>query len=158
MNKLSRRRLLQGAGVGATVAAAAAAAPVAHLISSRTSGSIYTFRAVVGLPLDKRFPTYCSYVLEGHVDLSASTGTLTKTMYAGDPQHMSEIVWPGFTRSVRVTGARQSGSVLHISGMVADRSQLLSGESANVELEIDRAARTVSSHFLGSPATYAVMR
>ena len=158
MKTVSRRRLLRGAGVGAAVVAAAAAAPVAHLISSRTNGSIYTFQAVVGLPLDRRVATYCSYVLEGHVDLAAGTGTLTKTMYAGDPEHMSQIVWPGFTRGIRVTSVRHNGSAVHLSAVVTDRSQLLPGERGEVEIEIDRAARTLRSEFLSSPATYAVTR
>jgi len=149
MKKINRRTFLLVAGAGGAAAAAGIAVPAVTLLA-KNKDNILTFRAVGGLPTDARLPNYCSYVLEGHVDLTNGSGLITRSMHAGDPGQMSSIVWPGFTQNIRVTGAQQSGDTIKITGVVDDRSQLLYGESANVTIQINNANRTVEAPFVGS--------
>jgi hypothetical protein len=103
---------------------------------------------VAGLPAAP-LPNYCSYVIEGHIDLANKSGTVTETMYAGYPEAISQQIWSGFTRMVHITGVRQAGSVLTITGAVADRSQLRKGESGDFQMVVDRTAKTAEGAFMG---------
>jgi hypothetical protein len=82
---------------------------------------------------------------------------ITQTVFAGGPSAMSEIALPGLSRSVRVIDVTQVGDGLVLRGVVDDRSQLQSGESPQVEIQIDRAHRVVSAGFFGSPTQLELM-
>jgi hypothetical protein len=77
-------------------------------------------------------------VLEGYVDMTRKTGTLSRTVLAGHPGQMSQLALPGLSRTVTITDVRRSGEVVQLIGVIADRSQLLPGESPEVEVRIDR--------------------
>ncbi|HEV2237374.1 MAG TPA: hypothetical protein VGR57_12000 [Ktedonobacterales bacterium] len=150
MATMNRRKFLGVAGVGAVAVATGAAGVVAGTGALKGAGNQATlsFRAVAGLPAEP-LPNYCSYVIEGHIDLANKSGTVTETMYAGAPEAISQQIWSGFTRMVHVTGVRQAGSVLTISGAVADRSHLRRGESGDFQITVDRTARTAQGTFMG---------
>ena len=148
MNGINRRSFLKLAGAG-SAAAAGVGLPGASLLVGTAQASTYSFRAVAGLPAAP-LPSYASYVIEGHVNLSTRSGTVTKLVFAGAPEQMSTIALPGLSRAVRVTDARQQGDLLHLTGVVDDRSQLRPDERATVEITIDRAQGAVQTHFLGS--------
>jgi hypothetical protein len=150
MATMNRRTFLGVAGAGAAAVAAGAAGVVAGTGALKGAGGQATlsFRAVAGLPAEP-LPNYCSYVIEGHIDLANKTGTVTETMYAGYPEAISQQIWAGFTRLIHVTGVRQAGSVLTITGAVTDRSLLRRGESADFQLTVDRAAKSAAGAFMG---------
>jgi hypothetical protein len=152
MTTMNRRKFLTvaGAGTAAVAVGAAAIATGSGLLAGTGKQSTLTFKAVAGLPA-KPLPHYCTYVIEGHLDLTAKSGSVTETMFAGYPEAMSDTVWTGFSRIVRVTGVRQMGGALHVTGAIADRSQLRTGESATFQLQIDRAAHTAQGEFMGKP-------
>jgi hypothetical protein len=154
VNKLSRRRFLAltGAGVVA-VAAGGTAFAIRHLTGSQ--GSTLSFQAVTGLPA-KPFLSYASYVIDGNVNFSNGTGTITKYVYAGPPESMTSI--PLLTRVVRVTAVRQQGSAWHISGVEENQSQLQSGEDASFVLLLDPSSHVAQSTFFGSPIQLHVQR
>src|SRR5215831_4442482 len=99
MEKISRRKLLLLAGVGSASAAAIAAVPIANALATRT-GNTLTFRAEAGLPAGDKLPAYCTWVVEGHLDLAKRSGTVTTSMRAGYPELHSTTTWPGFGRIV----------------------------------------------------------
>jgi hypothetical protein len=144
---MSRRTLLKVAGAGAGVLALATGAGV--WIESGKSGAL-TFRAVAGLP-GAPLPAYCSYVIEGTLDLTARAGSLTEQMYAGFPTGTSttRVAWPGFARTIKVTSVRQSGGVITVKGSVTDAASLRPGESSVFQMVIDRAKHTAHGQFLG---------
>ncbi len=148
MNKLNRRRFLQLAGAGSAVAAAGALLPAAALVTGSKNG-LFRFRAVAGLP-QPPLPNYASYVLEGRLDLSRRSGTVTKAVFAGAPEAMSAIALPGLSRVVRVTDVQHHDGTIHIRGVIDDRSQLVKGESPSVEIVLDRSAGVGRTHFLGT--------
>ena len=152
MATMNRRKFLTVAGVGAAAVAAGATGIAAGtgVFSGTGKKATLTFKAVAGLPA-KPLPHYCTYVIEGHLDLAAKTGSVTETMYAGYPEAMGETVWTGFSRIIRVTSVRQAGGVAHVEGVVSDRSQLRKGESATFTLRIDQAAHTAQGEFVGKP-------
>lgn len=150
MNKMERRKFLKVAGAGVAGAAAAGAiGPLASLVMSVTDGGRLRFRAVTGLP-KQPLPAYASYVLDGNVDLLAKTGTVSGTLYAGAPEAMSPIIFPGTARTVRVTDVQQSGGLLRIQGVIDDSSQLHSGESPLVQIMIDRSKGLAQAQFFGT--------
>ncbi|HYK85076.1 MAG TPA: hypothetical protein VEV19_06885, partial [Ktedonobacteraceae bacterium] len=112
------------------------------------SKSMLSFQAVTGLP-SKPLLSYASYVISGSVNVSNGTGTITKYVYAGPPESMTNISL--LTRVVRVTGVRQEGSAWHISGVIDNQAQLQKGENASVELLLDSTQNVVQATFLGSP-------
>lgn len=152
MTTMNRRKFLTIAGAsGAAVAVGATGLVAGHgLLSGVGKSATLSFKAMAGLPA-KPLPQYCTYVIEGHLDLAAKSGSVTETMYAGYPEAMSETVWTGFSRIVRVTSVRQSGSALTVQGVIADRSQLRKGESASFQLEINQSAKTAEGEFMGRP-------
>lgn len=154
MKGINRRRFLQLAGAGSLAAAGATAGvtglSTANRLSATSKQGRFTFRAVTGLP-SKPLPSYASYVLEGHVDLTTRSGVMTKTVFAGQPESMSTVALPGLSRIIRITDVQELGGTFRVLGVVDDRSQLQRGESRNFDLLIDPAqglARTSSS---GSP-------
>jgi len=148
MSTISRRKLLVLAGAGTAGAAAVAAIPVANFLTTRTGNTI-TFKAVAGLPAGGKVPAYCTWVIEGHLDLSAKAGSVTTTMYAGPPELHSTTVWTGLSRIVRITDVRDTASALQISGEVSDRAHLRPGESATFAMRLDRAQGRGNAQFFG---------
>lgn len=156
MDTMNRRKFLQLAGVGTAVMAAGVAG--AGALISNANGSSFSFKAVAGLPNKAPLPTYCSYVIQGNVNLTARTGTITEAMYAGAPFGVTttKTPWAGFGRTVRVSDVKQSGSTITISGSVTDRAQLRAGKSPAFQLRIDRARGSAEGSFLGVPITLTV--
>lgn len=157
MEKLNRRKFLQVAGASTAVAAGVAVPSAGLLAGNAAKGGTVTFRAVVGLPA-RPLPSYASYVVEGHVDLAHSSGVMTKTVFAGSPETMSTIALPGMSRIARITGVKELGSTLHITGMVDDRSQLKRGESPEFTVIIDRTSGTVQAEFFGKQVSLLLER
>jgi hypothetical protein len=153
VDKIERRKFLKVAGAGVAGAAAVSTlGPLANLVVSIGKDGWLRFRAVTGLP-SKPLPAYASYVLEGQVDLAAKSGTVTRSLYAGAPDAMSAIAFPGLTRTVRVTSVEQADGTIRIKGSVDDRSQLLKGETATVEIRVDRPQRKAWAQFFGTAVT-----
>ncbi len=153
MEKIERRRFLKVAGAGvASVAAVGALSPVASMVVSMTKSGQLRFRAVTGLP-EHPLPAYASYVLDGRVDLRAKTGVVTRTLYAGAPDAMSAIAFPGTKRAIRVTDVQQSDGLVRIVGVVDDSSQLLKGETPTVEVTLDRSKGLAWAQFFGNAVT-----
>jgi len=107
------------------------------LVSSSARGDTVAFRAVTGVPAQP-LPAYASFVLDGRVDLSAGTGTITKTIYAGAPDAMSSIVFPELSRSFRVTSVEGDAANLRIQGVIDDRTTLRPGEAHTATIVVDR--------------------
>lgn len=148
MSTLSRRRFLALTGAGIVAVAAGGIALVVRQLSG--SGNTLTFQAVSGLPA-KPLVSYASYVITGKIDVSNSTGTITKYIYAGPPESMTSI--PLYTRTVRVTGVSQQGSVWHITGVIDNQAQLQKGEDTSLQLQLDSSRGMAQSSFFGSPIT-----
>ncbi len=154
MKELNRRRFLQLAGAGSLAAAAGAAAavpalPTASGLTATSTRGTFTFRAVTGLP-SQPLPSYASCVIEGHVNLTARSGSVTKTVFAGAPQTMSTVALPGLSRIIRITDVQDLGGTFRMSGVVDDRSQLQPGESRSFELFIDPAQHLARTTLHGS--------
>src|SRR5262245_27367487 len=146
--RISRRKLLVIAGTGTVGVAAVAAVPVARLLTTQKDGTL-TFKAVAGLPAGGKAPAYCTWVVEGHLNLTQRTGTITTTMLAGPPELKSALTWTGFSRIVRVSDVHDRAGVLAIKGAVTDRAQLRKGESADFALQLNRATQTGRASFFG---------
>jgi len=164
MEDLNRRKFLKLVGVGSGAIAVGAVVPkmglagvgakgLSGLGAKGLSGSggkeLFAFRAVGGLP-SGNLPSFASYVLEGHVNPITLSGVVTRTVYAGPPEAMSQIAIPGLTRVVRVDGLRDVGGLLHVRGVTDDHSQLREGESPTMEFRIDRAAGVAHAPFFGT--------
>ncbi len=148
MKNMDRRRLFKLAGVGSVVAAGAAL-PVVSRTATQES-NVFGFRATLGLP-ESPLPNYATYVVEGTVNLATGTGLVTTRVLAGHPGAPSEIGLPGLTRIIRVVAVEKQGSILNLSGVVEDRSQLQPGESPQIELVVDRERGVVQAPFVGRP-------
>ena len=148
MNILSRRRFLVLTGAGVVAVAAGGITLAVRQLTGSGSKSMLSFQAVTGLP-SKPLLSYASYVISGNVNVSNGTGTITKYVYAGPPESMTNISL--LTRVVRVTGVRQEGSAWHISGVIDNQTQLQKGEEATFELLLDSAHNVVQAMFLSSP-------
>ncbi len=98
----------------------------------------------------KPLPSYATYVIEGHVDLSTRTGFITKSVFAGAPEMTSVIALPGLSRIVRITDVQNKGGVFHLKGVVDDRSQLQRGESPYIDLLLDPGQRTARTNLSGA--------
>src|SRR5437762_1826 len=148
MKTIDRRDCLKMAGAGSAVVVAGVAMPVAGYFGW-IKKDILRFRAVAGMP-KAPLPSFASYVIEGQVDLRARTGQLAKSVHAGAPDAMSGVVFPGTSRSLRVTDVNRNGNKVLISGEITDRMGLLAGESPTLTIEIDRSAGLAHADFLGS--------
>jgi hypothetical protein len=144
MDKLDRKTFL--AGVGSVAAAGAVGVPLTQRLGSASKG--LAFRATAGLP-KAPLPSYATHVVEGTVDLVRSSGLITSRVLAGHPGAMSAIGLPGFARLIRVTDAEARGQQVRLRGVIEDRSQLGRGESASVEVLVDRERGIVWAPFLG---------
>jgi hypothetical protein len=147
MSTLSRRRFLIFAGAGIVAVAAGGAALAIRQFTQTGPGSTVTFRAITGLPRAP-LPSYASYVIEGHVDKSGRSGTITKTVFAGPPQERQPIAL--LARTVRVTDVQEQGGQLSVTGMV-DASGLQQGEPSAFKITFDSSHRAAQADFFGSP-------
>ena len=137
MDNMNRRRLFKLAGVGSAVALTAPL-PVVGNVARTSEPDLFDVHATLGLP-QAPLPSYATYVLEGTLDLARGSRLLTSRVVAGHPDDPSEIGLPGLTRIIKVTQLDVKGPLLTVSGVIEDRSQLMAGESPQVELLIDRA-------------------
>jgi hypothetical protein len=152
MDKIDRRKFLKMIGAGTGVMAMGALIPGGVLTSGKvfqTSKDKLKFRAVGGLP-QGTFPSWASYVIEGTIDLRTHSGVATRNVFAGPPEATSTIALPGLSRTIRITGVEDSGSVLRILGVVDDRSQLQKGENPYVDITIDSGRSAAKSSFMSS--------
>jgi len=148
MKTIDRRDFLKMAGLGAAAVGAAVAVPAGGYFAW-SKKDVLRFRAVTGMP-KAPLPAYATYVIEGQVDLKARTGQLAKSIHAGAPEAMSGVVFPGTARSFRVTQVIESGNKLQVTGEMSDRSNLLPGESAVLDITVDRSSAVAHANFLGS--------
>jgi len=155
VNTLSRRRFLVLTGAGVVAVAAGGIALAVRQFTGSGQRSTLSFQVVTGLPA-KPFLSYASYVINGNVNLSNGTGTITKYIYAGPPERMTSISL--LTRVVRVTGVRQEGSVWYISGVVDNQAQIQQGEDASFALLLDSSSHVAQSTFFGSPIQLNLQR
>src|SRR5947207_5072634 len=87
MKGINRRRFLQLACAGSLVAATAGTTvgvtglATASRLSATSKQGRFTFRAVTGLP-SKPLPSYASYVLEGHLNLTTRSRAMPRTVVA----------------------------------------------------------------------------
>ena len=147
MSKLSRRRFLIIGGTGA-IAVVAGGAALAIRQFSRSGGGSLTFQAVAALPRPP-LVSYASYVIQGQVNLGSNTGTITRTVFAGDPAIRLPIAL--LARSARVTGVETQGSTRRITGTIDNPSQLQQGETSSFTIVIDPDQRAAHTDFYGDP-------
>ena len=148
MKKISRRKLLVLAGAGSAGAAALAAVPIANVLATR-NGDTLAFHAEAGLPAGGKLPAYCTWVVDGHLDLAKRSGTVTTTMRAGYPELHSTTNWPGFGRIVRISDVKSTAGSVQVKGTVDDRSQLRQGESPQFSLLLDQTHCVGHASFFG---------
>jgi hypothetical protein len=151
MDGIKRRKFLKLAGAGSAAAAVAGAGAISTgLVNTgdKTGSGTITFRAVAGKP-EAPLPSYASFVLEGHVDVANQSGILTKTVFAGTPEARSNIAFPGMSQIVRITEVQEQDGLLHVKGMVDDRSQLQPGERPEFEMQLDPGQGVIKTHFFG---------
>ena len=148
MKQVDRRHFIRMAAAGTAVTAAAVALPWAGVLSG-VGSRVLRFRAVAGLP-HQPLPAYASFVIEGSVNLDLGTGTLTKRLFAGSPNAMSTILFPGTARSIIVTNLEESGDVIRIAGRVDGIETLAPREKRAVTISIDRTRRVAQADFLGT--------
>ena len=144
MQQVNRRHLFKLAGIGTVMAAGIGIPTVVRLPNERQEQ--FQFRATLGLP-EAPLPSYATYLIEGTVDLVAGTGLVASRVLAGHPDAQSNIGLPGLGRIMAITQVEERGSQLVLRGLVQDRSQLQPGESAEVELVVDRARQTSQAPF-----------
>lgn len=148
MEDMDRRKFLKVVGAGSGALAAGAMLPGMGLMGPGGK-DVFAFRAVGGLP-GGNLPSFATYVLEGHVNPMTLSGVLTRTVYAGGPEEMSQIALPGMTRVVRIDGVRDLGNLFHLRGAVDDRGPLGAREAASMEFRVDRLAGIVHAPFFGT--------
>ncbi len=155
MNTLSRRRFLAFTGVGVVAVAAGGVVLAVRQLTGSGQGNTLSFQAVTGLP-SKPLLSYASYVIDGNVNVGNGSGTITKYVYAGPPESMTNISL--LTRRVRVNGVSQQGSVWHITGVVENQARLQKGEETSFELLLNSSSNVARSTFLGSPIQLNLQR
>jgi hypothetical protein len=156
MNNIDRRRLIKLAGVGSAVAATAALPVIGQRAAQAgPEANVFGFRATLGLP-EAPLPSYATYVVEGSLNLASGTGLITSRVLAGHPGDPSEIGLPGTARVIKVTQVQATGAQLEVRGVIEDRAQLQPGESAQVQLTIDRVRGVLLAPFGGRIVTLAV--
>jgi hypothetical protein len=155
MNQLNRTDFLKVAGAGSAAVVAGAGIPLAKYAVDR-SGQL-TFQAAVGLPQNP-LPSYATQVIEGRIDVNTGTGLVTTRVLAGHPADTGIVGLPGLSRVIRITAVDGDEDQLRIRGQIEDRSQLRRGESAHVELVIDRKRRLVHAPFLGRQHEHQLLK
>src|SRR5437867_11916038 len=120
-----RRGFLKLVGVLAGSVTVGALTP-AIALSKLQGPDALSFRAVAGMPAAP-LPAYASFVLEGSVNQIARSGVLSRTMFAGAPDAMSDVAFSGLSQTIRVTDVRAARDGLHLKGAIADRSQIQPG-------------------------------
>lgn len=155
MNPVDRRNFLKLAAKGSALVAAAAVMPLSGLLRWTSQGAL-KFRAVAGLPRNP-LPTYATFVVEGSVDLDRGTGIVTKSLYAGAPQAMSDILFPGTARTIRVTTVDRSANQVRLAGVVDARQALAARENRNVTIVIDTSQKVAHADFLGTAVVLQVV-
>jgi len=151
---INRRKVFKLASLGSAVAVGTAL-PVVGLPALERMDRV-TFRASIGLP-EAPLPSYATYVVEGTLDLINGSGLITGRVLAGHPDAQSDIGLPGLTRVIRVLGVDGRDGQLAVRGVVEDRSQLQPGESAQVEILIDRKQGMVQAPFAGRTVTLSMV-
>jgi hypothetical protein len=155
MNPVDRRNFLKLAAKGSALAAAAAVLPLSGVLEWTSQGAL-KFRAVAGLPRNP-LPTYASFVVEGTVNLDSGTGMVTKSLYAGAPQAMSNILFPGTARTIRITTVDRSANQVRLEGVVDAREALTARENRNVTIVIDTSQKLAHADFLGTAVVLQVI-
>src|SRR5690242_19463519 len=143
MKKMDRRTFVKVAGAGSVAAAAAGGVPLAAQLMRKDGDNLH-FAAKGGLPQGK-LPSYATHYVQGSVDLRTGLGTVTSRIVAGHPDDASMIGLPGLGRVYRITGVDARGERYKLAGVVEDRSVLRRGESAKVEIVVDRNKGTVDA-------------
>ncbi len=149
MKRVDRRTFLKLAGSGSVAVAAAAVSGSAMLLPG--TGRYLTFRATAGLPA-KPLPSMVTKIVEGHIDLGSGTGIVNSRVLAGYPVP-SQVALPGLSRLIRITAASQDGGLVHLTGVVDDRSQLQPGELPTFQITIDRERGIVTTPLAGHNVT-----
>jgi len=155
VNPVDRRNFLKLAAKGSALAAAAAVMPLSGILKWTGQGAL-KFRAVAGLPRNP-LPTYATFVVEGSVDLDRGTGIVTKSLYAGAPQAMSNVLFPGTARTIRVTSVNRSANKVRLAGVVDAREALTARENRNVTIVIDTSQKVAHADFLGTAMVLQVV-
>jgi hypothetical protein len=155
VNPVDRRNFLKLAAKGSALAAAAAVVPLSGVLRWTGQGAL-KFRAVAGLPRNP-LPTYATFVVEGTVDLDRATGLITKSLYAGAPQAMSNILFPGTARTIRITTVDRSANQLRLAGVVDPSEELTARENRNVTIVIDTGQKVAHADFLGTAVVLQVL-
>jgi hypothetical protein len=157
MSRVSRREFLKWAGAG-SVALAGVAAGAYSLLGKGAASAVrrlvsptapYRFRAAAGVP-SHPLPAYASFVVEGAVDPATGTGRFRKALFAGAPEAMSTIEFPGTSRWFRVTGVREKGTSLLVRAVAEDSGSLARGEGLTALVRVDRSARRVIAPLINS--------
>jgi hypothetical protein len=151
MSKVNRRDFLKAAGAGsaALITIGAGVTGVGRLIrrGGPRDAARFAFRATTGLP-QRPFPSYASMVLKGTIDPVAGTGTIQRSVLAGPPEAMSDIVLPGTTRTFHVTSVRSKGRALLVNAAIDDVGALGPGEAPLMWLWIDRTSGVLRAPFV----------
>jgi hypothetical protein len=150
MQHINRRQLMKLAGFSTAALAGVGLGSVGQALLERRDA--LRFRAMVGLP-QAPLPSYATYVVEGALDLASRSGVIASRVLAGHPDARSEIGLPGLGRIITVTGIQERGNQLTIHGVIEDRSQLQRGESAQVDLVLDRARGVIQAPLGGRSVT-----
>ena len=147
MEQMDRKSFVKLAGAGSAAAAAAVGIPLMEHFVDKERG-VLRFRASGGLPASP-LPSYATHVVEGTVNLTTQSGTVTSRVLAGHPGATSGIGLPGLSRIIRVTKVDGARTPIRLRGEIEDRSQLGRGESPHVEIVVDRDRGVVQAPFVG---------
>jgi hypothetical protein len=91
------------------------------------------------------------------VDLDRGTGLITKSLYAGAPQAMSNILFPGTARTIRITTVDRSANQVRLAGAVNTGETLTAREKRNVTIVIDTSRKVAHADFLGTAVVLQVL-
>ena len=150
MEQMDRGTFMKLAGASSV----AATVPLAGRVAAQDKDRLQ-FRAVGGLP-KAPLPHYATYLVEGTVDLANGTGLVTTRVLAGHPGGTSGVGLPGLARIIRIDGVVAERDGYRLTGVVEDRSQLQRGESAEVEIVVDRKKGVVRAPFSGRQLTLPI--
>ena len=150
MQHMNRRSMFKLAGAGSAMVAGAALPVVGRLATEQANR--FGFKATLGLP-EPPLPSYATHLVEGTVDLRTGVGIVTTRVLAGHPGGASGVGLPGLARIIRIDRVEAERGGYRLSGVVEDRSQLHRGESAEVEIVVDRKKGVVHAPFAGRQVT-----